>query len=54
MIVRKCNNNDNEIYINELINKQNFKNILELKMVWKDVLSVINLTIKTIDRLDPL
>ena len=33
MIVRKCNNNDNEFYINELINKRNFKNILELKIV---------------------
>ena len=39
-----------KFYINKLTNKPNFKNIPELKMVQKDVLSIINLTIETINR----
>lgn len=41
-------------YINELTNKQNFNKIPELKMVQKDVLGIINLTVETINSLDPL
>ena len=39
-----------KFYINKLTNKPNFKNIPELKMVQKNVLIIINLTIETINR----
>ena len=42
-----------KFYTKKLTNKRNFKNIPELKMQ-RDALSIINLRIETINKLDPV
>ena len=43
-----------KFYINELKDVRNFKNIPELKIVQKNMLSIINFTNETTNRFDPL